>query len=329
MGKDRRKQMTDNEIKVSIVCNTYNHEKYIRDTLDSFVMQKTNFPFEILIHDDASTDSTVDIIREYEAKYPQLFNCIYQTENQYSKGGGISDKFQFPRANGDFVAICEGDDYWTDENKLQKQYDAMMKHPECDICAHRAQEVFANTKEIRRYVALADCDCVIPTGRVLDDDGTSIATNSMFIRKSALLKEYPFRKILTNDYCWQVAGALRGGLVFLNDCMSAYRFQADGSWTVKMAKDIDRKLRWYGRVQELMKQIDIDTNGQHHKELTNAQTRLEFKCLWFADKNREALNKKYRKFFNELSVKHRIRIIIKAIFPFVGPLWKKINPKAL
>ena len=86
-------------------------------------MQKTDFPFEILIHDDASTDGTADIIREYEAKYPDIIKPIYQTENQYSKGIKVSQVYQFPRAKGKYIALCEGDDYWTDPYKLQKQVD--------------------------------------------------------------------------------------------------------------------------------------------------------------------------------------------------------------
>ena len=111
----------NNHIMVSVICNVFNHEAYIRDALEGFVSQKTNFPFEVLIHDDASTDKSADIIHEYEAKYPNLIKPIYQTQNQYSRGGGITRKFQIPRVKGKYIAMCEGDDYWTDENKLQKQ----------------------------------------------------------------------------------------------------------------------------------------------------------------------------------------------------------------
>ena len=138
----------DNEIKVSIICNAYNHEKYIRDALDGFVMQKTNFKFEVLIHDDASTDHTADIIREYENEYPDIIKPIYSKENQYSKKDGSLSRIQYGRAKGRYIAICEGDDYWTDPLKLQKQYDAMEKHPEVDICAHAVNTVIANTKKI-------------------------------------------------------------------------------------------------------------------------------------------------------------------------------------
>jgi len=100
-------------------------------------MQKTGFDFEVLIHDDASTDGTSDIIREYEKKYPNIIKPIYQKENQYSKGVLISLTYQFPRAKGKYIALCEGDDYWTDPYKLQKQVDFMEANPEYSLCFSR------------------------------------------------------------------------------------------------------------------------------------------------------------------------------------------------
>jgi len=123
------------EIIVSICCATYNHQKYIRDAIEGFLMQKTTFPFEILIHDDASTDGTADIIREYEAKYPDIIKPIYQRENQYSKGIKISQVYQFPRAQGKYIALCEGDDYWIDPHKLQKQVDYLERNPNVSFVA--------------------------------------------------------------------------------------------------------------------------------------------------------------------------------------------------
>lgn len=119
---------------VSICCLVYNHEPFLRECFDGFVMQKTTFPIEILVHDDASTDHSADIIREYTAKYPDLFNPIYQTENQYSKGVKITATYQIPRARGKYIAMCEGDDYWTDPLKLQKQVEFMEKNEGCSLC---------------------------------------------------------------------------------------------------------------------------------------------------------------------------------------------------
>lgn len=122
---------------VSICCITYNHEKFIGQAVEGFLMQKTSFPIEILIHDDASTDKTADIIRSYELKYPDKIKAIYQTENQFTKGIDIGLTYQFPLAKGKYLAICEGDDYWTDPNKLQKQVDFLESHPDYALCFHR------------------------------------------------------------------------------------------------------------------------------------------------------------------------------------------------
>lgn len=119
---------------VSIVCDTYNHVNYIRQCLDGFLMQETNFPIEILVHDDASTDGTADIVKEYEARYPDLIKPIYQTENQYSKGVKVSIRYQYSRAKGKYIALCEGDDYWIDPLKLQKQVDFLEKHVGYSMC---------------------------------------------------------------------------------------------------------------------------------------------------------------------------------------------------
>ena len=121
---------------VSIVCNTFNHVDYIRQCLDGFLMQETNFSIEILVHDDASSDGTAEIVREYEARYPGLIKPIYQTENQYSKGVKVTLEYQYSRVKGKYIALCEGDDYWTDPLKLQKQVDFLETHKEFVMCSH-------------------------------------------------------------------------------------------------------------------------------------------------------------------------------------------------
>jgi glycosyltransferase involved in cell wall biosynthesis len=115
--------MKNNIPLLSIACITYNQEKYIGQCIDGFLMQKTSFPIEIIIHDDASMDNTAKILKEYADKYPDLITPIFQTENQYSKGINPGFEFVFPECRGKYIAICEGDDYWTDPYKLQKQVD--------------------------------------------------------------------------------------------------------------------------------------------------------------------------------------------------------------
>jgi len=124
---------------VSIVCLAYNHAKYIREAVEGFLMQETTFPVEILIHDDASTDGTREIIQEYEKKIPSLIIPIFQDENQFSRGIDPFYSFLIPNSQGKYIAVCEGDDYWVDSLKLQKQVNLFEQYPDTVICGARAK----------------------------------------------------------------------------------------------------------------------------------------------------------------------------------------------
>ncbi len=147
-------------ILVSICCITYNHAPFIRQALDGFLMQqapscvpqgaKMSDWCEILIHDDCSTDGTTEIVKEYAAKYPDLIFPLYEEENQYSKGVKV-DFFNYNRAKGTYIAYCEGDDYWINPNKLQKQVDFMDAHPDYSICMHGCSVYDSRSK--KKYVS--------------------------------------------------------------------------------------------------------------------------------------------------------------------------------
>ena len=137
---------------VSIICLTYNHEPYLRDCLEGFVMQQTSFPFEVLVYDDASLDRTADIIREYVAKYPNLIKSTLYEKNNYQQGLGYVGFYTgVKEARGKYIAYCEGDDYWTDPKKLQKQVDFLENHLDYEICAHETlvkYEVRESTNDV-------------------------------------------------------------------------------------------------------------------------------------------------------------------------------------
>ena len=126
--------MDDKELMVTIRCLAYNHEPYIRQCLDGFVMQKTNFRFEAVVHDDASTDGTAAIIKEYAEKYPNIIKPIFENENQYRKRDGSLKRIMNEHTHGKYVALCEGDDYWIDPLKLQKQVDFMEANSDFFLC---------------------------------------------------------------------------------------------------------------------------------------------------------------------------------------------------
>ena len=141
---------------ISIRCKVFNHERYLRQCLDGFVMQKTTFPFEAIVHDDASTDGSAAIIREYAEKYPDIIKPIYETENQYCKHDGslgkVLDANMHPHSK--YIAYCEGDDYWTDPNKLQIQVDFLESHPDFVMCSHDYIEFYESSQE---FAALSHC----------------------------------------------------------------------------------------------------------------------------------------------------------------------------
>ena len=140
--------MDNQDIKVTVRCITYNQKDYIRQCLDGFVMQRTNFCFEAIVHDDASTDGTDEIVREYAEKYPDIIKPIFETENQYSKHDGSLGRIMNAHTRGQYVAFCEGDDYWTDPLKLQKQADFLDANPQCSLTYHACKNVFSTPCKI-------------------------------------------------------------------------------------------------------------------------------------------------------------------------------------
>ncbi len=218
------------DILVSICCESFNHAPFLRDCLEGFIMQKANFKFEILIHDDASTDGSADIIREYAAKYPDLFKPILQTENQYSKGINIWNSIQHPRAKGKYIAQCEGDDYWTDPLKLQKQVDFLESHPDYTMCFHNAIKHYENSEKPDKLVANLETREYQAVEFALK---SFTPTASILFRKSVIESNY-YKSISTNKHIYVGDEPLfftclsLGKAYCLKQPMSVYRIHDNG-----------------------------------------------------------------------------------------------------
>ena len=221
----------EENLKVSISCLVYNHEPYLRECFDGFMMQKTNFDFEVLVHDDASTDNSASIIREYETKHPDIFKPIYQTENQYSKGVKVSATFNFPRAKGKYIAMCEGDDYWTDPLKLQKQVDFLESHPDYVMCSHHFVTYDQETKEygkdwnshINEDLSFDLNYFIQPTTWITQPLTLLYRRNCLDLNKYSLYKN---SKDVTLIYHLLTSG--KG--MFLKENMGIYRIHGGGVW---------------------------------------------------------------------------------------------------
>ncbi len=216
---------------VSICSITYNHAAFIRQCLDSFLMQQCNFPIEIIINDDCSTDGTTEIIREYAEKYPDKIFPIFHEENLYSQGvRGMFQKFVFPKARGKYIALCEGDDYWTDPLKLQKQVDFLESHPDYSMCCHATTIKTPTSEYVKTHNPCEDCD--LSTKDILLKGGDYITTASICFR-SALLNGFSAFSdgCPVGDYPLQIWCAMLGNVMHLRNVMSVYNYGHEGSWS--------------------------------------------------------------------------------------------------
>lgn len=227
---------------VSIRCLVYNHEPFLRQCLDGFVMQKTTFPFEAIVHDDASTDGSAAIIREYAEKYPDIIKPIYESENQYSKHDGsirrIMDTAIHP--NSKYIAMCEGDDYWSDPDKLQIQVDFLESHPEFSLTVHEYTEWDELKKDFRphriKYLKDIDNDLTL----TLDDFATGVfftkTLTGVYRRcslQSSKFDKYDAKFDMTLFYALMTQGKCR----LFNRVMGCYRIQPNSVTASKNIKE--------------------------------------------------------------------------------------------
>lgn len=271
--------MENNTIKVSVICLTYNHEKHIARALDGFVNQKTNFDFEVLVHDDCSTDGTAEIIRDYAQRYPDIIKPILQTVNQYSQGIWIDRDIVAPLAKGRYVAYCEGDDYWSDPNKLQKQYDFLSANPSYSACAHKT--VFHNMGTGEDYlVPSIKKDRDYSLEEITMVGGSLFGTNSFMVRRE-LVVDMPDCFLMSgfSDFQLFMYAAMNGKVRCLNAAMSVYNIGVAGSWTQTMMEDKQRRIHHCQVFIKLLDQIDEYFAGKYHNLLNKKRREMEYLIL--------------------------------------------------
>ncbi len=211
---------------VSILCICYNQEEYIRETLDGFIMQETDFPFEVIVHDDASTDSTSKIVKEYAKKYPDKIVPWIEKENQFSKNNSGFVTEMYRRAKGKYVIPCEGDDYWTDKEKLQLQVDFLEKHPDYNICFHPAKIIYESGDQPDGQLPSKDFGTNFTLAKLLK--GNYIFTNTALYRK----QKYDVLPdgVLPFDWYMHLFHARNGNIGYIDRVMSVYRRHEGGIW---------------------------------------------------------------------------------------------------
>lgn len=215
------------QVTLSVVCITFNHAEFIELALNGILMQKTDFRFEVFVRDDASNDGTSEIVKRYAERYPSIIKPIIEPENTYSKG--ISPWMViFPKTAGKYIAHCEGDDYWGDPQKLQKQIDYLEAHPECVITFHDAVVVDENNKLVRQSV-LEDQKRSYSKQDLVDTGNLPNLTRCY----RNLIRDLPaeFAKTQSGDtFICSMLGEFGTGVALSNIDPSYYRVHSGGTW---------------------------------------------------------------------------------------------------
>lgn len=295
---------------VSVSMITYGHEHYIEEAINGVLMQECDFEIELIIADDCSPDNTETVVRKIQNTHPRGSWIKY---TRYAENIGIANNFAWSllAGKGEYIAICEGDDYWTDPNKLQKQVDFLKSHSDFSMVCHSSNEVDAKGNVFK---VATRSDDIIDLSTVFEE-GWFIRTASILFRKEVLSKGFPdfFYKAYSTDYILQVMILKNGNCKYLPEVMSAYR-RHDGG--VSQAIPGLQVKRWIKKLS-LLDQLDRFTNFKYTQQVKKQKNDIEksisFYCLRYPSLMREIGGRMYMK--NIFSI-----LLIKK-------LYEKINAK--
>lgn len=312
-------------IKVSIICNTFNHEKYIEDAIKGFVNQKTDFKYEICIHDDASTDHTKEVILKYERLYPELIHAIIQTENQYSKGISVN-AINSSRARGEYIAFCEGDDYWTDPYKLQKQVNLFEKYPDCALVLHGSIIINAKNKFAKRTWLFTNKERKLSVEEVLNARGIVAAHNSYMYRNVENTFPDFFRNLGVWDTTRCIYFALNNSVYYIPELMSVYRVGIKGSWNDRIRLDQDKLVKHYRKEIHFYQELNQYTHFKYDNVISKTIHYLEFHVA-VCERRYDDIKKDYKNILGNQSIYQKLSFHAQKILPNLFNLLRVIRFK--
>lgn len=309
------------DIKVTVYCLAFNHAKYIEKTLNGFVSQKTSFSVKFVVHDDASTDSTAEIIKRYEDKYPGVIQGIYQKENQYSKGEKILLKYILPHVEGEYVAVCEGDDYWSDPMKLQRQVEMLDNHRNCFMCIHKTKEIFEDGQATGFFYP----NVVLETGIIKREDFLKMRygfhTSSYLFRKdewASYISNPPSFKVTygVGDVPYMLYFGALGDVAYIETEMSCYRRGVITSWSVQHTKlNAESLAKHSSQIYIMYDEFDKYTKGQFKEICMTRKAVYKMQEVVLLGKPKKLLNNEYRKLISFLPYSRRLFLLCSLISP--------------
>ncbi len=273
-----RQEWPENYVPVISVFNwVYNHKDYVRESIESILLQKTTFPIEIIIHDDASNDGTKEIILEYQNKYPNLFRNILNDENQYSQEKSVMVPL-FDKPRGKYIALAHGDDYWNNPLKLQKQYDFLEMHTDYSLCFHKWLTNISNDSKSMSFDSTIkyNKNSKFTIREVILHGGGLMSTNSMVFHKSYIIKH---SKWIVNapigDLPLMLILALNGKIGFINEIMSVYNKESSiNSWSFKYRNSHFLKIKYVKKMLLFWAKFNSFTSFKYFNIIIIVQVKL-------------------------------------------------------
>lgn len=298
---------------VSINCIAYNHEKYIGQAIEGFLMQKTNFDFEIIIGEDCSTDRTRDIIHSHMERNPGRITLVTSETNV---GASQNSMRVFAASSGKYIALCEGDDYWTDENKLQKQIDYLESHPSCSMCFHAANGINEKDNRIEKSIRPYFESRNSPIDDLIYEGGGFCHTGSIIFKRD-LFEFIPsfLTQAHVGDYPLQMWCASQGEVYYMDEAMSVYRSGAKDSWTNKIFSRKESMITLVQNDISLLQNFNKETYAKYETIVQKTIRKKEFELLIIQNNFAEIRADKYRDILAELSWLERTKLYTRSVFP--------------
>ena len=298
---------------VTVICTTYNQVSYIKDALDGFVMQETDFKFKVIVHDDASTDGTTEIVKDYQRKYPDIIFPIIQNENLISKGESRKPYIN-PLIEGKYICFCEGDDYWIDKFKLSKQVKFLESHKEYCICATSTNYLIVKDNTISNKFQTHN-DREVSLKEVLYElNGPPYHYSSMMVRKEVYFDMPNWRNIMEFGNLGNSLASVNFGKIWMiHDVTSVYRSGAIGSWT-NATSNLESRIYYCNMVINSLKLFDKETNYKYHKIVCHRINTSFLDICLFQKNYFDAIFKKGLKGFIQTPLRRKLTIIYEAIY---------------
>ncbi len=313
--------------KVTIYCTAFNHEPYIRDALDGFLSQKTDFPFEVLVTDDASTDGTAAILGEYREKYPDVIRYFHQDKNLFSQGINIYETVMYPNTRGQYVAYCEGDDYWTDPEKLRRQVSFLDSHPDYSACVHNSVCHFCGGEKPDALLLPSAGDRDVPFSQIIQGMSRCFHTSSILGRAELLCNPPDFQAVAFSygftDYALSLWLCLNGRIRFLDSPMSVYRINSNpASWSSGRDSTYRKKTAFVTGEIEMM-QTMLPHLSAEQRALTEAELlKRKYELLYLSGEVERMTQPPYDVLYRQEPLSFRAKIALKRMFPSLHRIYR-------